>query len=534
MPRKKSRIRHDYKASGQPDLGGPDERPASNHRRLFLIGAIVPVAAVVAALWTNSPSTDPRTVQVASLVATPKLEVTAESPSAETIAITLAVPAQSQSDVADAPATLDDPVTNNTQTLALAAEELPNQQAKGSTSADRPSAPIILKLPSVNPDAFDLDQASEQAENQLTLTIKSGDTLDQLFIKNKLSRGDLAQILRLKDAREVLTLLRPGDAVRISHDEDGRIQQLYRSLDEVKTLQISRDAEAELGFTTQMLEKPVEIRMQHAKGTIESSLFIAASDAGVTDTLIMNLAGIFAWDIDFVLDIRQGDSFTMVYEEIWQDGEFVRNGEILAAEFNNRGDTFRAVRYADPDGDTGYFTPEGMSVRKAFLRAPIAFTPRVTSNFNPKRRHPVHKKVVRPHRGVDYGAPRGTPIKAAGDGKVLFRGRKNGYGNTVILQHGGNITTLYAHMSKFASKARNGSRVKQGQIVGYVGATGTATGNHLHYEYRVNGVHRNPRTVKLPQAKPVPNKFKADFNASTRPLIHHLDTVSKAQRLAAR
>jgi murein DD-endopeptidase MepM/ murein hydrolase activator NlpD len=281
-----------------------------------------------------------------------------------------------------------------------------------------------------------------------------------------------------------------------------------------------------------MLEKPVEIRMQHAKGTIDSSLFLAARDAGVTDTLIMNLAGIFAWDIDFVLDIRQGDSFTMVFEEIWQDGAFVRNGEILAAEFNNDGDTFRAVRYADPDGETGYFTPEGLNVKKAFLRAPIAFTPRVTSNFNPNRKHPVLKSV-RPHRGVDYGAPRGTPIKAAGDGKVIFRGRKNGYGNTVILQHGGNITTLYAHMSKFSSKAKSGSRVKQGQVVGYVGATGTATGNHLHYEYRLNGVHRNPRTVKLPQALPVPTKYKADFMASTRPLINHLDAVSKTQRLAS-
>ncbi len=510
MPRKKSRIRHDYKIMGQPAVGQPLKSTTSNQRgRLFLTGALVPVVVVVAALWSGSSDSDS------------SAETETNRVQAEHLQITDASVAQINSQ----PLNLSTP-------LEPTQIELVAKTASGSTSADRPSAPIILKLPSVESDAFDLKGPSEPVENQITLTIKSGDTLDELFVKHKLSRGDLAQILRLKEARSVLTVLRPGDAVRISHNSEGRVQHLYRALNEVKTLHISRDESADVGFVTRMLEKPVELRMQHAKGNIVSSLFLAASDAGVTDTLIMNLAGIFAWDIDFVLDIRQGDSFTMVYEEIWQDGQFVRNGEILAAEFNNDGDTFRAVRYADPAGETGYFTPEGLNVKKAFLRAPIAITPRVTSNFNPKRKHPVLKRV-RPHRGVDYGAPRGTQIIAAGDGKVIFRGRKNGYGNTIILQHGGNITTLYAHMSKFDKKAGSGRRVKQGQTVGYVGSTGTATGNHLHYEYRLNGVHRNPRTVKLPQAQPVPTKYKADFVASTRPLIHHLDTVSKAQRLAA-
>ncbi|MEM7084388.1 MAG: peptidoglycan DD-metalloendopeptidase family protein [Pseudomonadota bacterium] len=488
MPRKKSRILHDYKTLSHLDTAPAQPR---THRRLFIIGALVPLLAVTAALWTSSDDVTDASIALDSELADTTDETTQ---------------------------TLSQPVT-----LLDTTDDI--------TQTDAPTAPIILALPSAAPNAFDFD-AREPQHNQMTLTIKSGDTLDELFAKHDLSRGDLAQILRIKEAREVLTVLRPGDAIRVDHDEDGRVKQLYRSLDEVRTLQISRDDEAKLGYTTQMLEKPVEIRMQHAKGTIDSSLFIAAKEAGVSDTLVMNLAGIFAWDIDFVLDIRRGDSFTMVYEEIWQDGEFVRNGEILAAEFNNNGDLFRAVRYADPDGETGYFTPEGLNVKKAFLRAPIAFTPRVTSNFNPRRRHPVLNKV-RPHRGVDYGAPRGTPIKAAGDGKVIFRGRKNGYGNTIILQHGGNITTLYAHMSKFNKNARSGRRVRQGQTIGYVGATGTATGNHLHYEYRLNGVHRNPRTVKLPQAQPIPTKYKADFLAATKPLINHLNTVSKTQRLAA-
>ena len=235
----------------------------------------------------------------------------------------------------------------------------------------------------------------------------------------------------------------------------------------------------------------------------------------------MNLAGIFAWDIDFVLDIRQGDEFHIIVEEVWRDGKRVAEGDILAAEFTNQGEVFRAIRYKAPDGHISYFTPDGRNMRKAFLRAPLSFS-RISSNFNPNRRHPV-LNTIRAHKGVDYAAAHGTPIKAAGDGKVIFRGKKGGYGNVVILQHGGNITTLYAHMSNFDRKARNGSRVKQGQVVGYVGQTGLASGPHLHYEYRRNGVHKNPRTVSLPDAAPIDPKLKEDFRRTAAPLITQLD-----------
>jgi murein DD-endopeptidase MepM/ murein hydrolase activator NlpD len=208
------------------------------------------------------------------------------------------------------------------------------------------------------------------------------------------------------------------------------------------------------------------------------------------------------------------------WEEIWQDGEFVTDGEIVVAEFNNDGRQHQAIRFIDDSGRTDYYTPEGNSVRKAFLRSPVDF--RVSSSFNPNRLHPV-LKTRRPHRGVDYAAPSGTPIKAAGDGKVIFRGVKSGYGNVVILQHGGNITTLYAHMSRFASSARTGSRVRQGQTIGYVGATGMVTGAHLHYEYRLNGVHRNPRTVKLPQAEPIAEKYREQFLAAAEPILQELE-----------
>jgi murein DD-endopeptidase MepM/ murein hydrolase activator NlpD len=221
-----------------------------------------------------------------------------------------------------------------------------------------------------------------------------------------------------------------------------------------------------------------------------------------------------------MLDIREGDQFTLIYEELWQGGEKLPDGNILAAEFVNQGESFRAVRFEDSSGRVDYFFPDGKSVRKAFVRAPLSFS-RVSSNFNPKRRHPK-LNTIRAHRGVDYAAPSGTPIKAAGDGKIIHRGRKGGYGNVVILQHGGNITTLYAHMSRF-SKARMGSRVRQGDIIGYVGATGLATGPHLHYEYRRNGVHLNPRTVKLPDAKPIDPAYLADFEKVAGPLLHQLD-----------
>jgi murein DD-endopeptidase MepM/ murein hydrolase activator NlpD len=219
-------------------------------------------------------------------------------------------------------------------------------------------------------------------------------------------------------------------------------------------------------------------------------------------------------------DIRTGDDYYILFEEVYQNGEYVTDGEIIAAEFNNNGRTFQAIRFVDGNGRRDYFTPDGRSVRKAFVRAPVDFS-RISSSFNPKRRHPI-LNTIRAHRGVDYAAPSGTPIKAAGDGKVTFRGVKSGYGNAVILQHGGNITTLYAHMSRFADKARVNRRVEQGQIIGYVGKTGLATAPHLHYEYRLNGVHRNPRTVPLPQAAPIQDEYREEFLLGVEPILDEL------------
>ena len=368
--------------------------------------------------------------------------------------------------------------------------------------------------------------ALEPEYETLTLTIRSGDTLDQLFRKHQLDIGHLATIARLDEAGKQFRKIKPGDVFEITHD-DGQVVSMYSALNLTSALQVERE---ESGFTAKVIERPIEKRKRHAYGVIENSLYESAAAAGLSDKVIMNIAGIFAWDVDFVLDIRSGDNYYVQYEEIWQDGEFITDGEIVVAEFNNNGRSSQAIRFIDDSDRADYFSPDGHSVRKAFLRSPVDF--RVSSSFNPNRRHPV-LKTVRPHRGVDYAAPRGTPIKAAGDGKVIYRGVKSGYGKVVILQHGGNITTLYAHMSSFAAKARLGSRVRQGQTVGFVGKTGLVTGVHLHYEYRLNGVHRNPRTVKLPQADPIASEYRQRFLATAAPLLEELEQFKNTQLATA-
>ena len=369
-------------------------------------------------------------------------------------------------------------------------------------------APVDLELPPIVP--------AEPPSTIVDLLVKRGDTLEILFRRNGLSLTDLAAMVALPDASGALRILRPGDRLEIAH-RDGQVLSLRRELDDIKVLSIAR---GEGGFAANTIEREVDVRTTSGRGQIRSSLFEAGSAAGISDRTIMDMAGIFEWDIDFIQDVRVGDTFTVIYEELWRDGVKLRDGQIVAAEFVNQEKTFRAARFSDASGRAGYYTPEGRSVRRAFIRAPLNFT-RISSNFNPSRRHPV-LNTIRAHRGVDYAAPTGTPIRAAGDGKVLFRGAQGGYDNTIILQHGGNITTLYGHLSRFGS-ARAGARVNQGDVIGYVGSSGLATGPHLHYEYRVNGAHRNPRTVALPPADPIAAEQQAAFRAATEPLWRQLD-----------
>ena len=254
---------------------------------------------------------------------------------------------------------------------------------------------------------------------------------------------------------------------------------------------------------------------------ISSSRFAAEASAGGHDQTAVALADIFGWDIDFVLEVRAGDSFVVTYQEIWRDGHYLKDGPVLAASFVNQGREYRAVRYTDPSGTTSYYSPDGRSMRRAFLRAPLEFT-RVSSGFSTARMHPILNRI-RAHKGVDYAAPIGTPVRAAGDGVIRFAGVMGGYGNMVEIQHSRDITTVYGHLSRFAHGIHPGTHVAQGTVIAYVGMTGLATGPHLHYEYRVDGVFKNPQTIALPSAAPIDPRYSADFRAHADALLAALD-----------
>jgi len=361
--------------------------------------------------------------------------------------------------------------------------------------------------------------AVQQASVGATIEVIVGrnDTLEAIFRRVALDPADLAAIRNLPGIRQSLDYLKPGDAIKLTH-ADREVKALTRKVSETKTLEVVREPS---GFAATMVENPVETRVRTATATIESSLFQAAAAADISDIVALKLANVFAWDIDFVLDIREGDQFTAVYEQIYQDGKYLRDGEVLAAQFVNNGRIYRAVRFVDEAGTVGYYTPDGKPMRKAFLRAPLEFT-RVSSVFNPHRLHPI-LNLIRGHMGTDYAAPIGTPVHAAGDGRVAFEGQRGGYGNAVMLTHSNNVSTLYGHMSRFAKNIHLGSHVSQGEIIGYVGMTGLATGPHLHYEYLVNGVHKDPETVKLAGAEPLAPASLNQFHAATAASLASLD-----------
>lgn len=352
------------------------------------------------------------------------------------------------------------------------------------------------------------------------ITIKHGDTVAGIFSRLGLSPQQLQELLEQDGAAGNLKKIFPGQKLRVITSAENELEKLVYQIDKLSALEITRNGDR---FDVSTTHRTPEHRTMHATGIIDSSLFMAASKAGISDKLIMELAGIFGWDIDFALDIRKGDRFTILYEDQYIDGEFIGHGDILAAEFINNGKPFHAFRYTDSGGKTDYYSLDGKSMRKAFLRTPVEIA-RISSRFNLKRKHPVLNKI-RAHKGVDYAAARGTPVRATGDGKIIHRSRKGGYGKTVILQHGSKYTTLYAHMSNYRKGQRVGSRVKQGQVIGYIGSTGLATGPHLHYEFRVNGVHRDPLRVKLPGAEPLQKKYLTDFSNKAQNLLAQLDLV---------
>lgn len=355
--------------------------------------------------------------------------------------------------------------------------------------------------------------------------IRSGQTLEQVFRQLGLSARLLHEVVNVNEQTRGLAQIRPGDRFAFDIDPESGFRAMRAELDEAAWLFVERQGDL---LSSRTEPRHLERRIVEASGVITTSLYHAARQAGLSDNMTMRLATIFGWDIDFALDIRTGDHFALIYEEVWRDGERLRDGDILAARFVNRGDSFEAVRF-DAGNGADYFAPDGRPMRKAFLRTPLNFS-RVSSNFNPRRLHPVTRRV-RPHNGTDYAAPTGTPVWAAGDGKVVEAGYTATNGNYVFIQHGNSIVTRYLHLSR--KHVKRGERVRQGQTIGRVGATGLATGPHLHYEFVVNGVHRNPRTIDLPPADPLPGDLLDEFGRLGRPLLARLDSLAPSDRLLA-
>lgn len=369
------------------------------------------------------------------------------------------------------------------------------------------------------------DSISEELEH----TVRSGENLSSIFSTLNLSREDLHKIVHTNSTGKQFADVEPGQDVVATVNADGVLEQLTYAKNPFETLIATRH---DNDFDVRLFSKKVDYQTTTAHATIHSSLFEDGTKAGLSEKLILKLADIFAWDIDFALNLREGDNFTVVYEKLFVDGKEFDTGDIQSVEFVNQGKTFTAVRFEDNQGNTGYYTPEGNGLRKAFLQTPMDFA-KISSHFDLQRKHPI-LNTIRAHKGVDYSAAIGTPVKTTGDGKIVFRGDKNGYGNVVEIQHGKQYSTLYAHLSAFRSGLKTGSEVKQGEVIGYVGNTGLATGPHLHYEFRINGEHVNPVTAKLPHSMPMDNALLAKFKAQTQPLVAQLKQAKAEAEVVAR
>jgi len=382
-----------------------------------------------------------------------------------------------------------------------------------------------VKRQIAEPIAIVIEEPAPEAEEPSYLgldwkeqRVASGDNLSTLFQRAKLSPLDVYKVSSSKSGRALRNLY-PGETFRFGVNNDGILAELQY----IKSPLESHIFTYKNGsyIAEKQLRQP-EVLVSYREGVIKDSLYMAGKEANLPDKLIMELANIFGWDIDFVFDIRRGDSFSLTYEDRYLEGEKLGTGNIIAASFTNRGKTYQAVRYTNSKGRSNYYTPEGRSMRKAFLRTPLDIF-RISSGFNLRRKHPIHKKI-KAHRGVDYAAPRGTPVYAAGDGKVIATGYSKPNGNYVFVQHGQTYTTKYLHLNR--KKVRKGQTVRQRQLIGTVGSTGYATGPHLHYEFLVNGVHRNPRTVKLPQSQPIAKAEKAAFLKATKSSLAQLADIS--------
>lgn len=408
--------------------------------------------------------------------------------------------------------------------------EQPQDPASARTSPAAPAASIPA-----HPAANERQQAADPIPTPAPVveipwheeTVRRGDNLSLIFKRAGYNDRDVYQVVSQASDGKRLERIFPGQTIAFQADDSGALASVRYVESPLQTVVYTREAN---GFSSTVSTREPETREAWATGTISSSLFLAGQEAGLSQNMIMEMANIFGGVIDFVLDPRKGDTMQLIYEELYLDGEKYRDGTIVAAAFTNQGETFNAFRYEDTNGDINYYNEDGVSMRKAFLLAPVDFT-RISSNFNMRRLHPIYK-THRPHRGTDYAAPTGTPVFAAGDGRVIKAGYTKANGNYVFIQHGEQYVTRYLHLHK--RKVKQGQRVSQSQVIGTVGATGAATGPHLHYEFLVDGVHRNPRTIhkQLPKAKSLPESEMPRFREAIRDISTQLAALQTDNRLA--
>ena len=373
--------------------------------------------------------------------------------------------------------------------------------------------------------ASDLYVAGVNDDQWRVETVRRNETVGDMFGRLNLGQGDVHRIVNFSAQTQELARVFPGEQIAFRM-ESGKLTGLQFDGDEAHRVLLTVDGQQ---ISQRLIERQIEKRVSYASASIKHSLFGSAMNAEMSDALIVRLAGIFNYDIDFAQDLQAGDSFALVYEQIYRDGEKLRDGDIIAATFINQGKRFEVYRFIDDAGRPDYLSADGRSRKKAFIRTPVEFT-RITSKFSPNRLHPIMGRMMR-HMGVDYAAPTGTPIMATGNAVVEFIGVQNGYGNVIYLKHPGGIETVYGHQSRFAKGLRRGDRVSQNEIIGYVGMTGLATGPHLHYEFRISGAHKDPLSVDLPVADPLSGSEMARFKASTAPLLAQLSHLQQALAL---
>ena len=421
----------------------------------------------------------------------------------------------------------DDAVDGRTE---IALEIDLNRSAAASDQAPQvaiePADALALSDFVITPEEKEVTPVLEDVTVWQNIEVKSGDNLSAIFSKVGLSDQDLFRVLNSSDEAKVLNRVYPGYKLDFLIPDDGELEQLRLLKSPLEgylfTLNNNNyDVESIVNFP--------QLKPAFKVGTIADSLFMAGQREQIPAVTIMEMANIFGGVIDFILDPRTGDDFSILYEEKFLDDEFIGHGDILATQYTNQGKTFTAVRYIDEEGEVGFYNADGESMRKAFLRSPLDVF-RISSNFNPNRRHPI-LNTIRAHKGTDYAAPRGTPIRATSDGQVTRASRYGSFGNLVIIKHAGGFETKYAHLSKYGNGIKKGKRVRQGDIIGYVGSTGGATGPHLHYEFLMSGVHQNPRTIidKLPKAESIEPAKMDRFNTQTASLLQRFSEMNSTR-----